>query len=95
MNFADIAFAILLLAIGFALGRFSALRGHAPADPEAPARAAAQMRTEDRMEAARLIKEGRKIDAIREIRQRTNAGLAEAKAIADHLEANDPASGIG
>ncbi len=91
----SLLYALLILAIGFGLGYWFANRSKAPADPEASARAAAQMRTEDRLEVTRLLKAGRKIEAVKEIRDRMRVGLVEAKAIADHLEMNDPASGIG
>ncbi|MGB3722943.1 MAG: hypothetical protein WA979_09015 [Pacificimonas sp.] len=88
-------YAFIILIIGFALGVWFSNRSKTPADPEAAARTAAQMRTEDRLEVTQLLKAGRKIEAIKEVRERARVGLTEAKAIADHLEMNDPASGIG
>ncbi|MBV7257191.1 hypothetical protein KCG44_10395 [Pacificimonas sp. WHA3] len=90
-----VLYAFAIFGAGFGFGVWWTKRGQVPADPEAAARAAAQMRTEDRLHVSTLIKEGRKIDAIREVRSRTRCGLKEAKEIADHLEASDPATGIG
>lgn len=94
----DIIMALALLFVGFMMGRAS-MKGKAPTlappDPDAAARAAAQLDTEDRLAAAQMIKEGRKGDAVALIKRRTRLGGRDARAIADHLEAHDPATGIG
>ncbi|MGB7404143.1 MAG: hypothetical protein WA906_00495 [Pacificimonas sp.] len=95
IEFGDIIILLITLGVGFAAGRISGRRGAPPPDPHEAARTAAQMRTEDRLAVSALVKEGRKIEAIKETRERLRCGLAEAKAVVDHLEASDPATGIG
>ncbi|MBZ6379729.1 hypothetical protein B5C34_15000 [Pacificimonas flava] len=96
MTTGALVLALAALAIGIVIGRLSAPKvDRAPLDPERPAKLAAQMSTEDRLAAATCLKQGRSAEAVKEIRQRTGLGLKESKAVADHLKANDPASGIG
>lgn len=95
MTLETLAFALLLLAVGFALGRWSKRGPAVPPDPHVGARAAAQLSVEDKLAVTSAIKAGRKIEAVKIARERTRLGLREAKAVVDHLEANDPASGIG
>lgn len=54
--------------------------------PVLPAWAAAQQVQEDRPEVVRLLLAGRKIDAVRVVRQRTGLGLKEAKEAVEAIE---------
>ena len=84
----------LLVPIGALVAAFVfvVVRARQPADTSPPAAAREPIASDLEAEVRRLLAGGQKVEAIKLLRERTGAGLAEAKTAVESLEAGGPAA---